>query len=449
VESRFRLDARGVLAPADAEAQKAVAGREGEFLLAPTGPDLMCLLRDKPAGGKIASPRLAMAGDAAVFPLADLVAFLGQARWSGVVRLNAPSGKRSLLLRDGEVRGASSDDPADRIGEVIVRLGFATRDRVEQILRETPPSKVGRTLVEKGALKSHELFKCLTEQVAEIFHAILLCHEGAFVLIDQEFDEKSVHNLNLSMQSLLMDSIRKIDEMAHFRKRIPHGRCFVSKKRASDGKLEKEEDQVLAMVDGVRTVAELGQAANLTEFDATRVVFRLLEGGYAQVSEKPFGEARPAPAPQPQHPPAERVAAPQVAKAKAPAPDEESTVEVRAVIRVFNRIFHEIRAEVAKRSMDGAFVAAANAALAGKSLSQSPVLAGVSFDANCSLSEPQLLAQYEISMSSLGSEPLASFREALSDVMFFLLFQAGELLESRADEELARRVKDMLAAIET
>ena len=174
------------------------------------------------------------------------------------------------------------------------------------------------------------------------------------------------------------------------------------------------------------------------------MVFRLLEGGYAQVSEKSFGEARPAPAA-----PVERVVAPAVAEVRAPAPAEESTLEVRAVIRVFNRIFHEIRSEVAKRSMDREFVAAANAALAGKSLSQSPVLAGVAFDANCSLPEPQLLAQYERAKPALGSEPLASFREALSDVMFFLLFQAGELLESRADEELARRVKDMLAAIET
>jgi hypothetical protein len=36
---------------------------------------------------------------------------------------------------------------------------------------------------------------------------------------------------------------------------------------------------------------------------------------------------------------------------------------------------------------------------------------------------------------------VASLRQALSDVMFFLLFQAGELLQSRADEDLARRVR--------
>jgi hypothetical protein len=54
---------------------------------------------------------------------------------------------------------------------------------------------------------------------------------------------------------------------------------------------------------------------------------------------------------------------------------------------------------------------------------------------------------YERHRVALGPEPLVAFRQALSDVMFFLLFQAGELLESRADEDLARRVKDMLATL--
>ena len=39
-------------------------------------------------------------------------------------------------------------------------------------------------------------------------------------------------------------------------------------------------------------------------------------------------------------------------------------------------------------------------------------------------------------------------RRALSDVMFFLLFQAGELLESQADENLAHRVKALLGTLD-
>ena len=140
--------------------------------------------------------------------------------------MRTPSGERSITLREGEVRGASSDDPADRLGEVLIRLGYLDRARLGEVLREQPPPKVGRALVEKGYLQAHDLFKCVTHQVSEIFHAIVLCREGSFFLIDQPMDDKSTHNIQLSTQSLLMDSIGNIDELAHFRKRIPHGRLY-------------------------------------------------------------------------------------------------------------------------------------------------------------------------------------------------------------------------------
>ncbi|MGZ3461059.1 MAG: DUF4388 domain-containing protein, partial [Archangium sp.] len=126
-----------------------------------------------------------------------------------------------------------------------------------------------------------------------------------------------------------------------------------------------------------------------------------------------------------------------------PAP----VVDAREVVRVFNRIFREIATEVSKQGLAREFVASANAALSGQALSSSPVLAGLAFALDGSLPDAKLVDAYEQHRGSLGPEPLASFRQALSDVMFFLLFQAGELLESRADEDLARRVKDMLATL--
>ena len=434
----FSIDSKGTVTPENPQAQKELLARAGRFLLAPTGPDLLCLLRVPPAGGKVASPRAVLVGDAAAFPTSDLIAFLNQSRWTGVLKVQAQNGERSVIFKEGEVRGASSDDPADRLGEVIVRLGFLSRRQLEEAL-ESSSTKIGRALVDKGVLQSHDLWRCVTQQLSDIFQAIVLCREGGFVLLQQELDEKAAH-VQLSTQSLLMDSIRKIDEMAHFRKRIAHGRLHVLKKRASDGKLEEVEDRVLGLINGERTVLEVGQAAKLSEFDVTRIVFRLLEGGYASVAERSIssvahpGQPAPAPGRAPESPRAPESAA----RSKEPL----------AVVRVFNFIFREIRDEVAKQGMDRQFVAAANAALAGRALSSSPVLTGVFFDAEGSLDEGKLLRRFEFSRDQLGSEPIASLKQALSDVMFFLLFQAGELLESRADEDLARRVKELLGTLE-
>lgn len=447
--TRFRIDG-AQLVPEDRQALSPFAGRSGTYALMPTAPDLLVFSRAPAGGGSIPAPRVVMSGDAGGFPLSDLIAFLSQSRWSGVIRVHSPGGERSVTFREGEVRGASSDDPADRLGEVLVRLGYVERPQVETVLREHPPSKVGRALVEKGLLQAHDLFKCVTHQVSEIFHAIVLCREGSFFLVDQPVDEKSGHIIQLSTQSLLMDSIRKIDEMAHFRKRIPHGRLYVARKRPSDGKLEEDEDRVLALLDGRRTILELGHAARLSEFDVTKVVFRLLEGGFASVTDKPLmvPAAAAAPTPAPQERPAPVAAAAPTAASPKPPARAVPVVDPRPVARVFNFIFREIRDEVAKQGMDREFIAAANAALSGQALSSSPVLEGLAFAADGSLPEAKLIEGFERHRAQLGSEPLASFKQALSDVMFFLLFQAGELLESRADEDLARRVKELLATLE-
>lgn len=417
------------------EGKAPLGQRSGVYTLMPTSPDLLVLSRSPAEGGSIPAPRVVLAGDASGFPLSDLIAFLSQARWSGALRVHAPSGERSVLLRDGEVRGATSDAPADRFGEVLVRLGFVERARVEEVLREHPPNRLGRALVERGILKAHDLFKCLTHQVSEIFHAIVLCREGTFFLVDQTVEDRFGHNLRLSTQNLLMDSIRKIDELAHFRKRIPHGRVYVVRRQASDGKLEGEEERVLALLDGRRTLLELAQVAKLSEFDMTRIVFRLLEGGYAALSDKPvvpesamtLEKTQPIPVPR------------AVAR---PGP-----VDSVRVARTFNAIFREICAEVSKQGQGRDFIAAANAALAGQALSSSPVLTGLALGADGTLPQARLEEAYERHKAELGPEPLAAFRQALGDLMFFLLFQAGELLESSADEELGRRVKEMLATL--
>jgi hypothetical protein len=435
---RFRIDGSSQLVPEERQSPPALAGRSGSYALMPTGLDLLVFSRVPPEGRSIAPPRVVLAGDAGGFALSDLIAFLSQARWSGLVRVRTPGGERSITLREGEVRGASSDDPADRLGEVLIRLGYVERSRVEEVLRDQSPSKMGRILVEKGYLQAHDLFKCVTHQVSEIFHAIVLCREGSFFLFDQPVDDKSMHTIQLTTQSLLMDSIRKIDEMAHFRKRISHGRLYVGKKHGSDGKLEEDEDRVLALLDGRRTLLELGHAAKLSEFDITKVVFRLLEGGYAVLSDTPLSPTGASP---------ERPSVPLASRpVVAPRP---TRVDHREVARVFNLIFREIRDEVARPGMDREFISSANAALSGQALTSSPVLQGLSLAADGSLSEPQLIEAFERHRSHLGSEPIASFKQALSDVMFFLLFQAGELLESRADEDLARRVKALLSTLET
>jgi Domain of unknown function (DUF4388) len=279
MDARFMVDSKGALTLADG--QSTLAGQGGYYREQTTSPDWIVLLRSPAQGGiQTKKPRLVLAGDVGGFPLQDLIAFLGQSRWNGLLKVATPGVERNLLIKEGEVRSAGSDAPSDRLTDLMLRLGYVTQAQLENVQTDVPPSRIGKALVERGFLKAHDLYKCIHEQVGEIFHGMMLAKEGVFSLLDQDFDDKALtHNISMSMQGLLMDSIRKIDELAQFRKKIPHGKVFVHKKKPSDGNLEEDEEGLLKLVDSASTLIQLAQAFKISEFDATRIVYRLLEGG--------------------------------------------------------------------------------------------------------------------------------------------------------------------------
>src|SRR5260370_12015105 len=146
----FTVDARGQLIAEDADGQRELALRNGRFGLAPTGSDLLCFIKHPPTGGEMPPPRAVLMGDAGAFPVSDLIAFLSQMRWSGLVRVHPASGQRSIYHKEGEVRGAMSEDPADRLGQVGVRPGYLTRKQVEQAIGQGHSSQLGRGLAERS-----------------------------------------------------------------------------------------------------------------------------------------------------------------------------------------------------------------------------------------------------------------------------------------------------------
>ncbi len=411
----IRIDQQGRVTAEDDAGQKRLAARAGRYYIAPTSPDLLIGVRAPCAGGQAAAPRVILAGDLAGLALADMVAFINQNRMTGVLRVIAPVGERAIIFRTGEVRGAASDDPADRLGEIAVRLGLVERSKMEKVI--TPgshPTRIGRMLVEAGLMQPHDLWKCVQHQVSEIFHSILLSREGAFMLVDQEVEDKGA-GLAINTQGLLMDSIRRMDEMKEFRKKLPSSRAYVVRKNPADAQLEPQEQQVYNLVNGERTVAEIAQLARLPEFDATKILHHLMGGGYVAASPTPVGAA------------------------------SRREPDAQEVLRVFNFIFKEILGEIRNVGMANEFVAAANAAIQGQA-ARTPVLKGATFSAEGNLSDNILKSP---ALSRLSTVDAArTVHGALSELMFFLLFQASDLLEPQADEDLARRVKELLATIE-
>jgi len=416
------IDPHGRVAPIGDQVRRTLADRAGRFAVLPCAPDLLLARRMPPAGGGSARPRVTLSGDLAAFPLADFIAFVHQSRLSGLLTVASPGAERAIAFKDGEVRSAQSTVPGERIGEVAVKLGFISEAQVADIgLWERP---LGKALVDKGHISANDLWKCFHEQVTAVFHAILLSREGIFWLLDEEVVDRPGAPLAVSTQSLLMDGIRRIDELSLFKARIPGPGAFLRRREPKRPvTLKAVEQQLLALVDGRRTVAQVATAAHLNDFDATKILYHLAEAGYLEAVAEPVAAAGD---------PGARL--PAIA-----AGMDELLRTVAAAVTADQKPF---------------FLAAVRAHLSDDRAPFSPLFRRAIPGADGGLDQGLLLANLASlrgpasPKSDLGGEAPRLLLDAMRELLFFYLYLAGERIPREADERLGAEVKRKLSQLE-
>ncbi len=420
----FDIDAHGRLVPEGDPVREALADRAGRFLLLPTAPDLLAARRVPAAGGAADGARCLLCGDLAAFPMADFLGFLHTARLGGTLTVSSGGAERAVLFRDGEVRGARSDVVGERVGEVAVRLGFLQPVQLAEVVGGARP--VGRALVERGLLSAANLWKCLHEQVTGVFHAILTAREGVFALVEGAEPEAPGTPLAVNTQQLLMDGIRRIDEMGLFHARIPGPDAWLRRlEPRRPVTLQPLEETLLALVDGNRRVADLAREAHLSGFDATKVLYHLAEAGYLEAAEAPAS------------PPS------------GPGAPGDRAARVAAGM---NAIFHEVAVHVAAARAREPFQAAVRGFLADPAGRFAPLWKGLQPAPDGTLDAATLLANLAAApgpaRAGLPADPARFLLEGLRELLFFELFQAGERLDRNADDTLSAEVKKLLEGLE-
>ena len=400
---RFLLiDAHGRVATRADDARRELADRAGTFELLPSAPDLLLAVRVPAFGGPSPAPGATLAGDLAAFPLADFMGFLHQARMTGTLTVLAGGGARAVSFKEGRVAGSSSQVRGERTAEVAARLGFPA----------------------EATLPPNELWRVAREQVTAIFHAILTARDGVFYLVQGE-DEAAGPALSLDTQAVLMDAVRRIDEMEHFRGRIPGGEVFLRRREPREPvALEPEEERLLALVDGRRRVLDLAREAHLSEFDATKILYRLAEAGYLEATSESLASGA-------------------------------SADRSRAVLAGMNEVFREVVRAVGSHGATAPVLAEATAFLTDASSRYATLWRGITPEPDGSLDEDRVLvalaaldARESGKLDPRGDRPhilLAALRE----LMFFYLFQAGERLPRDVDEAISQSVKRRLEEVES
>jgi hypothetical protein len=252
---------------------------------------------------------MALEGTIRDFGLPDIFQLIGLQRKTGILTLtNEKDGESvTVTFENGMVVMADSSVRRleDRLGNVLVKQGKITRERLEEALavQKQTLQRLGHILAGASAITSRDLRDALQVQISQIVFRVFRWRDGRYLFAPAEAVDYDRENfVPMSTDFILMEGIRMVDEWPIIEKKIPTfdivfrpvvdpalievGAVSGPEGTGADRRvpasttgrirLSPEEERVFRKVDGVRTVQAIIDATGAAEFEVCRTLFDFL-----------------------------------------------------------------------------------------------------------------------------------------------------------------------------
>jgi len=164
-------------------------------------------------------------GDLKDFGIADVFQLIGQQRKTGVLEFNGVGQQIQILFEQGAVVSAApvGSWPEAAFGEMLMRCGLLSRERVDELRREcgASASTVSSVASARGWLARDELRKIEELLTRETIFSVLRWKAGSFDFTAKEIEHDRSGDALLGAEQILMDGLRMVDEWQSFANLVP------------------------------------------------------------------------------------------------------------------------------------------------------------------------------------------------------------------------------------
>jgi Domain of unknown function (DUF4388) len=208
-----------------------------------------------------------------------------QSRKTGVLRFTRGEHVKTVYVSEGRLIFATSTDPDDRLGEMLLRKGqISYRALEESVLGIKVGKRQGTILVERGAIRSKDLVEGVGEQVQEIIYGLFSWRDGDYEFVEGSLPSREVIVLRMSTADLIMEGIRRIQSWSRIREGVggleqQYALSAESADLTAAISLQKDELNLIATIDGAVNVEEICGAARQSDFLVCRTVWGLWAAG--------------------------------------------------------------------------------------------------------------------------------------------------------------------------
>jgi hypothetical protein len=236
---------------------------------------------------------MSLTGRLRTMALPDVLQWLAMGRKTGTLVVERRSIQKKIIFQDGSISSSWSNDPRESLGQFLLRERLASEEQIFTALlrQEQRKGMLGSILVGDGILSEDDLRRTLRLKAEETVYDLFLWADGQFEFKEGELPADMQINIEMDVNSVLMEGIRRVDEWSRIREVFPSSRTTF--RLAEHPEVKNATDrQVLHLAALGKSLAEIALETRRSEFDAAVLLFELHGRGAVAVAN-PGEETKP------------------------------------------------------------------------------------------------------------------------------------------------------------
>src|SRR5918994_443756 len=226
------------------------------------------------------------------FTLPDIFRLMSLAKKTGRMDVSRGAGSGRVFFNEGDVYYAESSLSREPLGQKLIRARALTESQLNKALdmHSQTGERVGDILIESGMVTSDQIEDAVAQQIEDAVFDLLRWDLGEFTWEAGAELEVEVP-ISVSVENLIMEASRRLDELEVIQRKIPgeHAVLMMAPappEGAAEINITPEEWRALVLVDGSRTVGEIGRTIGKDDFETMKILYGLLSAGLVEVDHE-------------------------------------------------------------------------------------------------------------------------------------------------------------------
>jgi hypothetical protein len=205
------------------------------------------------------------------FTLPEILQLIASSRKTGTLGIQKDDSIVMVYFKDGSVIYGYGPRQTFHLGQLLRERGVITNQQLEDAVsiqaKSENSKRLGEIMISRNYIDRSDLEHVVTQQVRELLYSLLSWQSGSFKFYDNQFPTEEEITVNLSVENVILEGLRRLDEMNMVRETLPDLEAVFTISASQAGRrrevsLEANEWNIMALVDGRRNLNEVCKLAS-------------------------------------------------------------------------------------------------------------------------------------------------------------------------------------------